>query len=166
MFYFNKFDAKNSIKLLGGIILFFDLLFIQALILKKGVIGNLFVNTLKAYIGVFGVIILIIIFGVWGMFLLFENKIIEFFRKKTKKNKIDIDNEENIEKKMMENKKFEKKIEVEVKKNNEEDFPLLDKEEITKSDDLKVDLQKDTNIQANNEETIEIKKNENDKEKS
>jgi len=85
--YKNKFDFKNSLRVLGILVLFFDLLFIQSLILKKGVIGNLFVNTLSGFIGILGVALLVIVIGGWGIFMIFEDKIFSYF-KTPKQNKI------------------------------------------------------------------------------
>ena len=77
----NRYNASVSMKVLGGVILFFDLLFLQSLIFKIGIIGNLFVFTLKQYIGVVGVVIMILVLMVWGLFLIFEEKILHFFNK-------------------------------------------------------------------------------------
>ena len=77
--YRNKFNTENSLKVLGGVFLFFNFLFIQSLILKEGIIGNLFVNTLKDYIGLIGVSLLVFIFFVWSLLLIFEEKFIYFF---------------------------------------------------------------------------------------
>jgi len=77
--YRNKFNVENSLKVLGGVFLFFNFLFLQSLILKKGIIGNLFVNTIKRYIGVIGVSLLVFIFFIWSLFLIFEEKFIFFF---------------------------------------------------------------------------------------
>jgi S-DNA-T family DNA segregation ATPase FtsK/SpoIIIE len=162
MFYFNKFDSRNSIKILGGLILFFDLLFIQALVLKKGIIGKLFVDTLKSYIGIFGVIILIIIFGVWGIFLLFENKIFKFFKQKNKSivknNEVKVEVAEDVmdKSKFSENEYLkEKKNEVEVQK----DEFLLNEEKINKTQELKIDIEKNlkgenTNMQTKGDKEI------------
>ena len=76
-----KYDASVSMKVLGGVILFFDLLFLQSLIFKIGVIGNLFVFTLEKYIGVIGVVILISVLMLWGLFLIFEDRILKAFYK-------------------------------------------------------------------------------------
>jgi len=100
--YKKKFDFKNSLKVLGVLVLFFDLAFLQSLILNKGVVGNLFVKTLKGFIGVFGIVLLIIVFGVWGVFMIFEEKIFDYFEKhklkKEENNQENIQNEENQEK--------------------------------------------------------------------
>ena len=77
----NKFDFKNSLRVLGILILFFDLLFIQSLILKKGVIGNLFVDTLSSFIGVLGVILLVMVIAGWGLFMIFEEEVFDYFKK-------------------------------------------------------------------------------------
>jgi len=77
----NRYNAAVSMKVLGGVILFFDLLFLQSLIFKIGIIGNLFVFTLKQYIGVVGVVILILVLMLWGLFLIFEEKILHIFNK-------------------------------------------------------------------------------------
>ena len=91
--YKKKYDSKNSLKVFGVLILFFDFLFIQSLITDKGVIGNLFVNTLSSFIGLFGIILLIIVLGGWGFFMLFEEKIFNFFRNK---NHTDKNNHKNL----------------------------------------------------------------------
>ena len=79
--YKQKFDFKNSLKVLGVLILFLDFAFLQALIVHKGVIGNLFVKTLQGFIGIFGIILLIIVIGAWGVFMIFEEKIFNYFAK-------------------------------------------------------------------------------------
>jgi len=76
-----KYDSNVSLKVLGGVFLFFDLLFLQAMVFNVGVIGNLFVDTLKKYIGIAGVGLLIFVIFLWGLFLVFEEKIIYFFNK-------------------------------------------------------------------------------------
>jgi S-DNA-T family DNA segregation ATPase FtsK/SpoIIIE len=181
MFYFNKFDSRNSIKILGGLILFFDLLFVQALILNKGVIGRLFVDTLKAYIGIFGVVILIVVLGMWGVFLLFEDKIFEFFKQKSSlkkdiaESKEEISNEiEVIETKDDENHEIEdyKNEEINYEKTVEdidvEEFPLLDEKdkenietEIVKNEEernKKENLEKDNSKENNLKNSFEEKK--------
>ena len=82
----NKFDFKNSLRVLGVLILFFDLLFVQSLILKKGVIGNLFVNTLSGFVGVLGVILLVLVIAGWGVFMIFEEEVFDYFKKINSKN--------------------------------------------------------------------------------
>ncbi len=77
----NKFDFKNSLRVLGVLVLFFDLLFIQSLIFKKGVIGNIFVNTLSGFIGVLGVILLVLVIAGWGVFMIFEEEVFDYFKK-------------------------------------------------------------------------------------
>ena len=84
--YKEKFNVKNSLILLGVLILFFDLLFVQSLIIQKGIIGNLFVKTLKGFIGVFGVILLVLVLGAWGVFMIFEEKVFEYMEKIKLKN--------------------------------------------------------------------------------
>ena len=79
--YKEKFNFKNSLIVLGVLILFFDLLFIQSLITKKGVIGNLFDKTLEKFIGIFGVVLLILVLGAWGVFMIFEEKFFNYFKK-------------------------------------------------------------------------------------
>ena len=83
--YKNKFDFKNSLRVLGVLILFFDFLFIQSLLIKKGVIGNLFVKTLSSFIGIFGVILLVFVIGGWGLFMIFEEEIFDYFKNLGKK---------------------------------------------------------------------------------
>lgn len=170
MFYFNKFNSQNSIKILGSIILFFDVLFLQSLLFEKGIIGNLFVNTLKQYIGIFGVSILIIILGFWGVFLIFEDKIFEFIKlkkvslskEKESKNENIIENsyskeskrtyiEEERKEKNNENKTLESSFET-------QDFPLLDeseKEPEINIQETKIDTSEDIEAQK------EVEKKEN-----
>ena len=82
--YKKKYDSNVSIKVLGGIFLFFDVLFIQSVIFQKGVIGNLFVNMLKIYIGIAGVWLLIFVILLWSVFLIFEDKVLSLFQSKEK----------------------------------------------------------------------------------
>ncbi len=91
----NKFDFKNSLRALGILILFFDFLFIQSLILKKGIVGNLFVNTLSEFIGILGVVLLVLVIGGWGIFMVFEEEVFNYFKnfklKKSKDENVDED---------------------------------------------------------------------------
>ena len=96
--YKNKFDFKNSLRVLGVLILFFDFLFIQSLVLKKGVIGNLFVNTLKGFIGVLGVVLLILVIAGWGAFMLFEEEVFNYFTKRKSKPVQNLQKPEEVEK--------------------------------------------------------------------
>ena len=75
-----KYNTYISLKVLGGLFLFFDTLFIQSAVFQKGVIGNLFVDTLKAYIGIAGVWLLIFVIFLWSVFLIFEDKVLNLFR--------------------------------------------------------------------------------------
>jgi len=76
-----KYDSNVSVKVLGGVFLFFDLLFLQSMLFHKGIIGNLFVDTLEKYIGIAGVGLLIFVIFLWGLFLMFEEKILNFLHK-------------------------------------------------------------------------------------
>ena len=171
MFFFKKFDTKSSIKTLGVIILFFDLLFLQALILKKGVIGELFVNTLKNYIGIFGVSILIAVLGLWGLFLVFEDKIFEYLKIKQplKSQKVikEQNNDEYKDERLESDQTTEEIVKIEETQEvneveekiekNEEEFPLLDNEEIkTPQPEIKKEEKKEI--------TLEKKETENKKE--
>ena len=100
LFYKEKFDFRNSLRVLGVLILFFDFLFIQSLTLKKGVVGNLFVNTLSKFIGVLGVILLIAVIAIWGIFMIFEEKVFNYFKSKSNK-------ENKVEKKEIESEDIE-----------------------------------------------------------
>ena len=91
--YKQKFDLKNSLMVLGVLILLFDLLFLQSLITKKGIIGNLFIKSLEKFIGVFGIILLILVLGAWGVFMIFEEKVFKYLKKIKLKNNKSIDNE-------------------------------------------------------------------------
>ncbi len=106
MFYFKKFDSKNALKTLGFIILFFDLLFVQAFF-KKGIIGELFVDTISKYIGILGVWIIIFVIGFWGLFMIFEDRILNFFKPK----EIKIKNLDKVEKEVKKDEKSEKNVE-------------------------------------------------------
>jgi len=106
MFYFKKFDSKNALKTLGFIILFFDLLFVQAFF-KKGIIGELFVDTISKYIGILGVWIIIFVIGFWGLFMIFEDRILNFFKPK----EIKIKNLDKVEEEVKKDEKFEKNVE-------------------------------------------------------
>ncbi|WP_456480787.1 DNA translocase FtsK, partial [Nautilia sp.] len=79
--YGGKYDYGVCVKVLGGVFLFFDSLFFQSALFKKGIIGNLFVGTLEKYIGVVGVGLLIFVLFLWGVFLLFEERIIGIFHR-------------------------------------------------------------------------------------
>ena len=95
--YKQKFDFKNSLILLGSLILLFDLLFIQSLIIKKGVIGNMFVNTLEKFIGIFGVVLLVLVLGLWGVFMIFEEKIFNYFKTRKLLNKEKPTNQKEVD---------------------------------------------------------------------
>jgi len=82
--YKNRFSSSVSLKVLGGVFLFFDLLFVQSSLFSKGVIGNLFVGTLKQYIGIAGVWLLIFVLLLWSLFLIMEEKIVSLFARKEK----------------------------------------------------------------------------------
>ncbi len=129
MFYFKKFDAKNSLKTLGFTVLFFDMLFIQAVLLKKGVIGELFVNTLQKYIGVLGVWIVLLIIGVWGSFLIFEEKIFNYFESSKSKEKSQSEISQTSQENISEETDKESKDETE-EKTDEKIFPELDEEDV------------------------------------
>jgi S-DNA-T family DNA segregation ATPase FtsK/SpoIIIE len=91
--YKRKYNAAVSMKVLGGLIIFFDLLFIQSMIFKTGVIGNLFVYTLEKYIGVVGMALLVLVIMLWGVFLVFEEKILNIFHKNEDSAQKDINEE-------------------------------------------------------------------------
>ena len=120
--YKNKFDFKNSIRVLGVLILFFDFLFIQSLIIKKGVIGNLFVKTLSSFIGVLGVILLVFVIGGWGLFMIFEEKVFNYFNK-IKFNKKSSENEKTL---INTEYKTEDEIKIEKNKDKEENEDIND----------------------------------------
>ena len=129
--YKNRFDFKNSLRVLGVLVLFFDFLFVQSLIIKKGVIGNLFVDTLKSFIGVLGIVLLIIVLGAWGSFMIFEEEVFNFFKKK-KENKNDeykIDEKETIQKdkySYVENIEIDESVEEIKEEKKEDDIPQIE----------------------------------------
>ena len=143
--YKNKFDFKNSIRVLGVLILFFDFLFIQSLIIKKGVIGNLFVKTLSSFIGVLGVILLVFVIGGWGLFMIFEEKVFNYFNK-IKFNKKSSENEKTL---IDTEYKTEDEIKIEKNKDEEENEDIND-------NNLNVEniiLDEDTALEQLNEES-------------
>jgi S-DNA-T family DNA segregation ATPase FtsK/SpoIIIE len=170
LFYKDKFDTKTSLKMLGIIIIFLDMLFLQALILKIGVIGELFVNTLKGYVGVIGVVILILIFAAWGGFLIWQEEIMnfEFFKlkqkqiieiKKEQEEKVNASKEvKEVEIKQQLNTEPSNKEEIikeslnKIKKYDEV-FPELDEEDIHVNNDKK-DL--NITIEQQNEDKKEV----------
>jgi S-DNA-T family DNA segregation ATPase FtsK/SpoIIIE len=83
-FYKEKFDSDFSLKVLGGIFVFFALLLMQYEIFNKGVIAQLFASFLESYIGVIGVWIFVFLLFAWAGFLIFEEKIMNFIIKKEK----------------------------------------------------------------------------------
>jgi len=96
--YKNQFDFKNSLRALGILILFFDFLFIQSLLLKKGVIGNLFVDTLSGFIGILGVVLLVLVIAGWGIFMIFEEEVFNYFKRNKEKKESNIDTEKTYKK--------------------------------------------------------------------
>jgi len=96
-FYKQKFDFNFSVKILGGIFIFFALLLIQYEILKKGIIAELFSNFLTKFIGIIGIWIFILVLFVWGGFLIFENKIVKLIGNKKEKKENKDNNFVNIE---------------------------------------------------------------------
>jgi len=94
--YKNKFDFKNVLRILGVLLLFFDFLFIQSLILKEGLIGNLFVNALKSFIGVLGLVLLFLIIAGWGILMIFEEELVSYFKKYIKFQREKIKHREKI----------------------------------------------------------------------
>jgi S-DNA-T family DNA segregation ATPase FtsK/SpoIIIE len=80
LWFFNKFNIKNSLRALGIVFIIFGILVFQSMIFEKGVIGNLIKNTLSTFIGKFGVSLFGIILFLWGLFLLFEEKIFSFIK--------------------------------------------------------------------------------------
>ncbi|EDM23977.1 DNA translocase FtsK [Caminibacter mediatlanticus TB-2] len=169
LFYFNKFDYKISLKVLGILILFFSLLFLQSLIINKGVIGNLFINTLKGYIGIFGVIIFTIVIGLWGIFLIFEDSILTKIKsilnsKKTSHENSHVSSNEHLKEEIYEDNN-EDNIVLENTKIEQEEFPLLDEskkikleKELNKTTkEKKVKLEEDKKVE---EDKKDIKVNE------
>jgi S-DNA-T family DNA segregation ATPase FtsK/SpoIIIE len=80
--YKKRFDSSVSIKVLGTVFIYFDFLLIQAMVCGKGVVGSLFVFTLQGLIGVVGVSLLVFVIFLWGLFLLFEDRVLKFFQKR------------------------------------------------------------------------------------
>jgi len=141
--YKQKFDFKNSLRVLGVLILFLDFAFLQALIIHKGVIGNLFVRTLQGFIGIFGIVLLIIVIGAWGVFMIFEEKIFDYFAK------IKLPNQDNNTK------------ETEKAENNEE-YRDVQESVLDEDNDFSYieNIELDDNIEdnSNNEEILEKEK--------
>ena len=151
LFYFKRFDFQTSLKTLGFIVLFLDFLFLQSVLVNKGVVGNLVVGFLKSYIGILGVGIFIFVVALWGLFLIFEDKIFAFFSFYKKQN-------HNVHKREIKKEiKEEKKQEVSHEKPEEDVFPELDDEDIKDYSDkiFKKEtgiLKEDVSLQENKEE--------------
>jgi len=157
--YKQKFDFKNSLRVLGVLILFLDLAFLQALIIHKGVIGNLFVKTLQGFIGIFGIILLIIVIGAWGIFMIFEEKIFDYFGKMKLLKKDNIKKIEKVD--IIENKKEYKDVQTSIK---ERDFSYVENIELDDNLD-KSDIKKNLEKETLEENIKSIKKNEEKKDK-
>jgi len=82
---FKKFNTARSLEVLGIIFIFFGLLVFQAIFFKKGVIGNLILNSLEKLIGVFGVGLIGFVSLLWGSVLIFEDKLFDLFKNFPKK---------------------------------------------------------------------------------
>ena len=151
LFYFKRFDFQTSLKTLGFIVLFLDFLFLQSVLVNKGVVGNLVVGFLKSYIGILGVGIFVFVVALWGLFLIFEDKIFAFFSFYKKQN-------HNVHKREIKKEiKEEKKQEVSHEKPEEDVFPELDDEDIKDYSDkiFKKEtgiLKEDVSLQENKEE--------------
>ncbi len=171
MFYFNKFDAKNSMRVLGFVILFFDFLFLQAIVLKKGTIGILFVKTLEKYIGILGVWIVLFIIGIWGVFLVFEDRIFTYFKSKSKVKSEETKSNSEIEKNENSYENVKENISEESRENfddNEDEnaeefsFPELDetdikevsRENVNDTESQKVQSEKNVEVKEENKEEI------------
>jgi len=169
LFYKQEIE-KRALNLLGEIIIFLDLLFFQALILKKGAIGLAFVSFLQKYIGLIGVVILAIVIGVWGVFLAFDEKILSLFKfKKAQKTKTSLN--ENIEDTKKEDKNVaqEREVNEEIKtkegteETKEEIWPELDSEDIciASEENRELEEKEKLEIEENNiEKNEELKENE------
>lgn len=169
--YKKKFDATVSIKVLGGIFLFFDLLFLQSALFSKGILGNLFVDTLKAYIGVAGVGLLIFVIFLWSLFLLFEDKILNFYQKRYVKKEAqksavsDTDTYESdvYEKDTVQNGDNAKTEMEEIAFDNDVSNIELDDEEVLRVEETKdneIVQEKNNEAVSNNENTADVKNEE------
>ncbi len=155
LFYFKRFDFQTSLKTLGFIVLFLDFLFLQSVLVNKGVVGNLVVGFLKSYIGILGVGIFVFVVALWGLFLIFEDKVFAFFSFFKKQNH-NVQKKE-IKKEIKEEIKEEKKQEISYEKPEEDVFPELDDEDIKDYSDkiFKKEtgiLKEDVSLQENKEE--------------
>jgi len=122
------------------LILFLDFAFLQSLIIHRGVIGNLFVRTLQGFIGIFGIVLLIIVIGAWGVFMIFEEKIFDYFAKmKLPKHNNSTKETENIEN----TEKFENIDEyTDIEENIEEnDFSYVENIELDDNLENKIDYE-------------------------
>jgi S-DNA-T family DNA segregation ATPase FtsK/SpoIIIE len=120
-FYKDKFDFDFSLKVFGGIFIFFAFLLMQYEIFYKGIIAKLFSNFLEKYIGVLGIWIFILVLLIWAGFLVFEEKIMYSFSSKKK-------NQNNKTEEIKENIK-QKEEDIEVKKEIKIENGLLDDNE-------------------------------------
>ncbi|MEO1927378.1 MAG: DNA translocase FtsK [Nautiliaceae bacterium] len=185
--YKKRFDYTTSLRVLGGVFLFFDLLFFQAMVFKVGVIGNLFVNTLKFYIGLVGVGLLVLVIFIWSLFLLFEEEIISKIyelknRYQTLKNSDSVESNEakneikqDFDKSLKETPKTQVESQVKIEEIKEvfdfSDFDvsnvLLDEDDIKtfekpkekSTEEVRVEVKEDS-FKENNAETVKTKNSE------
>ena len=159
--YKNQFDFKNSLRALGILILFFDFLFIQSLLLKKGVIGNLFVDTLSRFIGILGVVLLVLVIAGWGIFMIFEEEVFNYFKRNKEKKESNIDTEKTYEK--YEEDEIEPDIDEPYNVENIELEEIDTNREIGENED---EVIKSNEKLEQKDETIEVEEKQESKEKS
>lgn len=104
LFYKQKLNRQNAERLFILFVLLLNLLFIQALMLNKGVIGTGFVDSLMPVIGLAGVILMIGVIFSWVSFLFFEEGMKAFFEKLFPKK------EPKLEEKVEEKKKIDEEV--------------------------------------------------------
>jgi S-DNA-T family DNA segregation ATPase FtsK/SpoIIIE len=151
-FYKEKFDFDFSLKVLGGIFIFFAFLLVQYELFYKGIIAKLFAVALEKYIGVFGIWIFILLLFAWGGFLIFEDKLFKLMDKEKLQ-------EEEIESKTKTN-EINEKFEKEIPKNDEikiENGLLDDDNQL--DDEYIEDNEKLANEEIKNENKINEKEN-------
>ena len=187
LWFFRKFDSKNSLRVLGAVFLFLAFLIFQALFFQKGAIGNIIANSLKNMIGSLGVgLVGFVILG-WGVFLIFEDKIFAYIKglktpsiniKMPKKPKKESAKEEIVEEtEEVEERVYEAVEEIADNDESEEDIlemlqesldidekePAIVKEEKTNKNALQKTSQiEETKIQEVTPEVTNEEKNEND----
>ena len=88
IFYKGKFDVDFSVKVLGGVFIFFALLLMQYELFNEGFIAKLFDSFVVNYIGKIGIWVFIFLLYIWAGVLIFDDKIFNFIDVLLNRNKL------------------------------------------------------------------------------